>query len=277
MKHKIYPCLWFDGQAQEAAAFYCTAFTHSKMVEDNGMVVIWELEGYKFMGLNGGPQFKANPSVSFFVTCENIEEVKRYWNILSQDAQIMMPLDKYSWSEYYGFLKDKYGISWQIFKGDQVKQKITPCLLFTDDNFGNADKAVKFYTNVFKDSEIDHVIYYPEDSEQRKDLVEHSQFVINDTVFMAMDGKGEHHFGFNEAVSFVIGCDEQADIDYFWDALGKDGEEQMCGWLKDQFGLSWQIVPSMLGKLMSDPERGQRVVQAFLKMRKFDIQALLDA
>ena len=276
MSHPIYPCLWFDGQAQEAAKYYCSFFKNANISTDNGMVVIWELEGFRFMGLNGDPQFKPNPSVSFFITCESKEEVDQYWKHLSDGGQVMMPLDTYSWSEYYGFVKDKFGIAWQIYKGDQSMQKIIPCLLFTDEHFGQADNAIKWYQKIFKDHEVDHVYYYPEDELGRKNLVEHAQFTLNKSVMMAMDGKGEHHFEFNEAISFVISCDTQEEIDHYWNGLTEGGEESMCGWLKDAFGVSWQVVPSKLGTWMNDPEKGPRVIEAFMKMRKFDIQTLLN-
>lgn len=140
MNNEISLCLWFDGQAKEAAEFYCSVFENSKITSENPMMVTFELNGRKMMGLNGGPQFK-----------------------------------------------------------------------------------------------------------------------------------------FNEATSLVVNCENQEEIDYYWEKLTEGGEESMCGWLKDKFGLSWQIVPSILGKLMSDPEKGQRVMQAFLQMRKFDIQTLLNA
>jgi predicted 3-demethylubiquinone-9 3-methyltransferase (glyoxalase superfamily) len=140
MSNPIYPCLWFDGQAKEAADFYCTVFKDSKILSENSMVVNFELNGKKFMALNGGP-----------------------------------------------------------------------------------------------------------------------------------------HFKFNEAVSFVVECDTQEEIDHYWNKLTEGGSESMCGWLKDKYGVSWQIVPAVLGKLMSDPEKAPRVVQAFLKMKKFDIEALLKA
>lgn len=140
MNNEISLCLWFDGKAKEAAEFYCSVFENSKITSENPMMVTFELNGRKMMGLNGGPQFK-----------------------------------------------------------------------------------------------------------------------------------------FNEATSLVVNCENQEEIDYYWEKLTEGGEESMCGWLKDKFGLSWQIVPSILGKLMSDPEKGQRVMQAFLQMRKFDIQTLLNA
>jgi predicted 3-demethylubiquinone-9 3-methyltransferase (glyoxalase superfamily) len=140
MKNSIHPCLWFNGNALEAANFYCTVFTNSKITINTPMVVNFELNGQKFMGLNGGP-----------------------------------------------------------------------------------------------------------------------------------------HFTFNEAVSFVVECDTQEEIDYFWTKLTEGGNESMCGWLKDKYGVSWQIVPRILAKLMTDQSRAQRVMQAFMQMKKFDIATLLNA
>ncbi len=280
MTNKIYPCLWFDGQASAAAAFYSSIFPGSGIVSSNPMVTIWELCGQRFMGLDGGPMFKPNPSISFFVTCEDSEEADAIWNKLSESARIMMPLGKYDWSEYYGFLQDKFGISWQIFKGNHtdLNQKIVPCLLFTDGNFGKANAAVHFYTSVFTNSRTDSILFYTEEEMKEKNIVKHSQFVLDGHVFMAMDGAGTHNYSFTEGLSFVISCATQEQIDYYWNTFTSDGgQESMCGWCKDKFGVSWQIVPSILGELMNDPERSSRVQAAFLKMKKFDIDQLLKA
>ncbi|WP_317899384.1 VOC family protein [Aurantibacillus circumpalustris] len=140
MKNKLYPCLWFDGKAKEAAEYYCSIFKNSKITSENPLVIIFELNGFKFMGLNGGPNYKFSP-----------------------------------------------------------------------------------------------------------------------------------------ATSFVIECDTQEEIDHYWEKLGEGGVYNQCGWLDDKFGMSWQIVPSILGKLMSDPEKSQRVIQAFMQMKKFEIEKLLNA
>ena len=280
MTNPIYPCLWFDDQAQAAAAFYCTIFPNSKIVSENSIVTIWELSEQKFMGLNGGPMFTPNPSVSFFVTCETNEEVDAIWNKLNEDAKIMMALDSYDWSDYYGFIQDKFGISWQIFKGkySDVNQKIVPSFLFTDANFGKANAAVHFYTSVFSNSKTEGILFYTESEMKEKNIVKHSQFVLDGNVFMAMDGAGNHNFSFNEALSFVIECETQNEIDYYWNAFTSDGgQESNCGWCKDKFGISWQVVPKIVGKLMADPEKGQKVQAAFMQMKKFDIETLLKA
>ena len=243
------------------------------------MVVNFELNGQKFMGLNGGPQFAFNPSISMFVISESDSEIDDLWKQLLEGGSVMMPLDKYDWSEKFGYLKDRFGLAWQIMKGklSDVNQKITPTFLFTNEQYGRAESAVKFYTSVFPKSEINGILLYEDGDEQPKGKVKHAQFALNGQVFMAMDGSGSHDFAFNEALSFVVTCDTQEEIDTYWNKLSEGGSESMCGWLKDRFGVSWQIVPSVLGKLMSDPAKSPRVMQAFLKMKKFDIEKLMEA
>jgi len=279
MINKIYTCLWFDGKAQEAAKYYCSAFNHSKLLSENDIVSLFEVEGTKIMCLNGGPHYKHTPAVSQFITCEEDSEIERLWNHLSKDGKVLMALGKYDWSEHYGWCEDKFGVSWQIFKGkmSEVKQKIVPCFLFVGKSFGKAEAALKLYTSVITNSKIEGILKYENTQSDLDGKVLHSQFRLNDTVFMAMDGPGEHHYTFSPATSFVIECETQQEIDYYWEKLGEGGIYNQCGWLDDQFGISWQIIPKVLQELMSDPERAPRVVQAFLKMQKFDIQALLKA
>jgi predicted 3-demethylubiquinone-9 3-methyltransferase (glyoxalase superfamily) len=278
MNNNIHPCIWYDGNAKEAASFYTSLFANSKITADTPMVVNFELSGQKFMGLNGGPMFKTNPSISFTVISESDEEVNKLWTALSDGGMIMMPLDKYDWSEKYGFLQDKFGLSWQIMKGkySDVNQKITPTLLFVGSSYGKAEAAVKLYAEIFPASSIQGMLLYQlNEGAAQAGKVKHSQFILDGKVFMAMDGFGAHEFAFNEAISFVVECKDQEEIDHYWNKLTSDGgKESMCGWLKDKFGISWQIVPTILGKLMSDPAKAGKVMQAFMKMKKFDIAAL---
>jgi predicted 3-demethylubiquinone-9 3-methyltransferase (glyoxalase superfamily) len=277
MNNNIYPCIWYNGNAREAAAFYCTVFPHSKIMADTPMVVNFELYGQKFMGLNGGPQYKTNPSISFFIICETDEEINELYAKLMDGAIPMMPLGAYPWSDRYAFLQDKFGLSWQLMKGNynDVNQKITPSFLFVGNHFKKAEAAVKFYTDIFPQSSIDGLLLYTKEEGQAAGAVKHSQFSISKKVFMAMDGPGEHTFAFNEAVSLVVECKNQEEIDYYWNSLTADGgAESMCGWLKDKFGVSWQIVPVVLETLMSNPEKASKVMEAFMKMKKFNIAAL---
>lgn len=277
MNNNIHPCIWYDGNAKAAAEFYCTVFPGAKITVDSPMVVNFELYGQKFMGLNGGPMFKTNPSVSFLIICEEDNEIELLWKALSEDGMVMMPLDKYDWSERYGFVQDKFGLAWQIMKGkySDVNQKITPTLLFVGNSFGKAEAAVKYYTEVVKPSSVDGILLYAENEGPAAGSVKHSQFILDGKVFMAMDGYGEHKFAFNEGISFVVECKDQEEIDYFWNTLTSDGgQESMCGWLKDKFGVSWQIIPKNIGTLMMDPINGQKAMQALMQMKKIDIAKL---
>lgn len=140
-----------------------------------------------------------------------------------------------------------------------MENQIYPCLWFD----GQAKAAATFYCSVFKNSHI---------TEDTSMVV---TFQLNGTKFMALNGGP--HFKFNEAISFVVNCETQEEIDYYWNKLTEGGQESMCGWLKDKFGMSWQIVPTILPKLLNDPEKAGSVMKAFMQMKKFDIEKLLKA
>ena len=277
--NSIYPCIWFDGQAQAAARFYCSVFKNSQITSDSQIVVNFELAGQKFMGLNGGPMYQVNPSISFFVVAETETETDEIWNKLSEGGTVLMPLDKYAWSEKYGWIQDRFGVSWQVSLGNihEVGQKFTPSLMFVGAQYGKAEEAIHTYTSIFKDSSIVGILHADGSDGEKPGAVQHAQFKINNYVLMAMESAHEHAFTFNEGISLAVECQNQEEIDYYWNKLTEGGEESMCGWLKDKYGVSWQIVPEVLGKLMSDPSRSERVVNAFLKMKKFDIATLEQA
>lgn len=279
MKNSIYPCLWFNGNAKEAADFYCSVFINSEITAENQFVVMFESSGQKFMCLNGGPEFSFNPSISFFVVCETEQEVDSAWKSLLQGGEVLMPLDKYEWSSKYGWIQDRFGVSWQLSFGpiSDVGQKFTPTLMFTGDKCGRAEEAIKFYTSIFEKSDVVGILRYSKEDGEVEGNIKHAQFKLGEQVFMAMDSSLMHEVSFNESISFVVECRIQEEIDYYWNKLTDEGEESMCGWLKDKFGISWQIVPTILDKLLNDPTRSQRVVDAFMKMKKFDIEKLVTA
>ena len=156
-------------------------------------------------------------------------------------------------------------------------QKITPFLWF--DN--NAEEAVEFYTSIFKNSKGGDVSHYEEQgaevSGKPKGSVMTVPFQLNGQDFVALNGGPLYKF--SEAISFVVNCESQEEVDYFWEKLSEGGAEVQCGWLKDKFGLSWQVVPTDLGKLFSspDPEKTNRVMKAMLNMKKLDIKILKEA
>lgn len=276
MNNKIYPCLWFDGKAKEASEFYLSVFGNGRIISENQMVIIFEIDGQKFMGLNGGPQFKINPSLSFYTVFDTPEEVDAAWKKLIEGGSALMPINKYPWSECYGWLQDRYGVSWQLTLGNSAEmgQKFTPSLMFTGNNNGRAGHAINHYTSIFKDSSVRFIARYEDGDNDLTGNIKHAQFILNGQVFAVMESSMNHHFTFNEGLSLVIECDTQEEIDHYWEHLTDGGEEIQCGWLKDRFGVSWQVIPSVLEKLMQDPEKMQKAVEAFMNMKKFEIDKL---
>ena len=280
MKEKITPCLWFDGQAKEAATLYCSVFADAKITAQSPIVTAIEVSGQSITLLDGGPIYKPNPSISFYYICEKAEELDRIWKAFSKEGTVLMPLDKYPWGEKYGWINDKHGISWQFSLGklSDVGQKITPCLLFTGKQYGRAEEALNHYSSIFKNSKVDGILRYGKnESPDEEGKVKHAQFGLNGQKFMVMDSAQPHNFTFSEGVSLTIHCQTQEEIDYYWGKLTESGEESMCGWLKDKFGVSWQVIPTILNKIMSDPAKAGKAAQAFMSMRKFNIEQLVQA
>ncbi len=275
MINKIDPCLWFDKEAKAAAKFYCPVFKDSTIPAATPMVTTFEIGGRKFMGLNGGPMFKVNPSVSFFVMGNTAEEIDDLWAKLSEGGSVMMPLNKYPWSEKYGWCQDQYGVNWQLMiKTMESSDKIIPAMLFTGPQAGKAEEAMKLYTSLFDHSGIMSIMRYEKGEPGPEGWIKHARFLVNNQVFIAFDSSMPHGFSFSEGISFVVECETQAEIDHFWNSFTMEGEESMCGWLKDKFGFSWQIIPAILSKLMSNPATAQKTIAAFMQMKKFDIAAL---
>jgi len=278
MQNNIKPCLWFDNNAREAAEFYCSLFKNSKITSENQFMVAFDLNGAEIMGMNGGPMYKINPSISLFAVCESIDKTNQLWDKLFNGGSEMMTIDKYPWSERYGWLIDKFGMTWQIsvVNNPEDKESIRPSMLFTNDLFGKAESAINFYKTIFNNSETEIILHYPE-GDVNAGKVLYSEFKLNNYGIIAMDGPGVHDFSFNEGVSFMVECNTQDEIDHYWSKLTEGGHENRCGWLKDRFGVCWQIVPAVLGKLMSDPDKAARVGPVLMKMVKLDLAALENA
>jgi predicted 3-demethylubiquinone-9 3-methyltransferase (glyoxalase superfamily) len=285
---EITPHLWFDKEAVEAAEFYAQAFPHAKVtnvsiIKDTPSgdcdIVSFELLGQPFQAISAGPLFRFTPAISFLVRCSTLDQVDALWNKLSDGGTPLMALDSYPFSERYGWTNDRYGLSWQVMHDarGEIDQAIVPTLMFVGDVCGKAEDAAELYTTVFPASRIDHVQHYGEGEEpDRPGTVRHLYFALDDYKFAAMDSARDHDFGFNEAVSLMVGCDNQEEIDYYWNRLSAAPEAEQCGWLKDRFGVSWQVVPTALDDLMNrgTEEQVARVTQAFLQMKKIDIASL---
>jgi predicted 3-demethylubiquinone-9 3-methyltransferase (glyoxalase superfamily) len=274
MTQAPHPCLWFDGNAQQAADFYCSVFADSKILTRNAMVNEWEIMGLKIMGLNAGPMFKINPGISLSVNLTSEAEIHRIYNALIDGGSAMMQLGKYDWSLLYGWLKDKYGMTWQLTLAETDSIKLS--MLFTDTVLGKAAEATDLYTSVFENSKSIFKAPYPAGSPYEGYLM-YSEFTLGGRLYGAMDGPGGHTFAFNEGVSLVVTCDTQAELDHIWNTLTTNGgSESQCGWLKDPYGVSWQIIPKILSEKMNagDGKRSGQMMQALMGMKKLIISDL---
>ena len=292
---KITPHLWFDKEAKEAAEFYTSLFPDSTVkgittLHDTPSgdtdIVSFELAGQSFMAISAGPLFKFNPSVSFILNFDPSRDkearsnLDTLWERLSQGGTALMPLDRYPFSERYGWVQDRYGLSWQLILSDPEGEErpfIVPSLMFVGDVAGRAEEAINFYLSIFRNSKIGALIRYGAGQEPDKEgTVMFADFMLEGQWFAAMDSAREHNFAFNEAISFLVDCDTQEEIDTYWERLSAVPEAEQCGWLKDKFGLSWQISPTALREMMANGTREQidRVTQAFLPMKKFEVAEL---
>jgi predicted 3-demethylubiquinone-9 3-methyltransferase (glyoxalase superfamily) len=280
---RITPHLWFDRQAKEAAEFYVSFFDDSRISSivtisgtpsGDAELVSFQIMGYAFMAISAGPYFRINPSISFHAKCRTHGEVDGLWDKLSEGGTVLMELGEYPFSKRYGWIQDKFGVSWQVIhtEGD-FKQRITPALMFVGDVCGRAEEALGFYVSVFRDASAQVLARYGDGEEPDKPgTVKYALFTLEGQEFGAMDSGWTHDFGFNEAVSLIINCRDQQEIDYFWDRLSAVPEAEQCGWVKDKFGVSWQIVPANMAELLG--RNPARTTPVMLKMKKIIIADL---
>lgn len=303
---KIVPHLWFDKEAKEAAKFYVSAFggstsspqadgskiTHISTLHDTPSgdcdIVSFDLCGYSFMAISAGPIFTLNPCISFMLNFDPSTDndarkhLDALWEKLSDGGTPRMAIDKYPFSDRYGWIEDKYGVNWQLIltKPDgEPRPFIMPSLMFTGDITGKAGEAMDFYVSVFKDAKRGFTAEYPEGASPEPDAkIMFAEFMLEGQWFTAMDSGHMHKFAFNEAISLLVCCKDQKEIDYYSDKLSADPAAEQCGWLKDKYGLSWQVSPiAMEEMLASDQEAVDRVMEAFMPMKRVDLAALRKA
>jgi len=279
MNNNIYPCVWFDNNGPEAAKFYCTIFPDTKITEETHFVQMLSINGQNLMLLTAGPNFKPNASISFLIANTDEKETERLYHKLVEGGMAMMPLDSYPFSKKYGWVMDKYGVTWQLYTGDNSSpgQYFTPTFMFVNKQNGRAKEAMDFYTRLFPGSKIEGVMEYPEGGGDTAGNVMHAQFNISGYMLACMDSSMDHKFDFSEGISIVVLTNNQEETDYHWNSMTKDGgEESMCGWLKDKFGVSWQIVPKILLQSINHPDKtkAQKAMQVMMQMKKIVIADL---
>lgn len=282
MTQKITPNLWFDG-AKDAVDFYLDAFGNGQVVNtiyypnsaEEGLAdfqldlagkelaIDFELGGQRFTAINAGPEFTFNPSVSFMVNFDpSIDDQARehldaLWGKLMDGGKVLMELGEYPYSKRYGWVQDRYGLTWQLILTDpdgEPRPFIIPSLMFSGENTNRAEEAANFYISVFENSRVGEVARYQEDTGPAKaGSVMFADLMLENQWFAVMDSGVEQNFTFNEAVSFAVECKDQEEIDRLWGLLSAVPESEQCGWCKDKYGVSWQIVPANMAELMEKP------------------------
>lgn len=260
------------------------------------LTVEFEIDGYKIVGLNGGPVFQFTPALSFTVNFdpskdpEAREHLDDIWEALADGGSTLMPLQEYPFSKRYGWVKDKYGVTWQLILTDpegEPRPHIIPSFMFANEISGRAEEAINFYTSVFEDAEPGNLTRYVEGGGElnpqgmKEGTLMFGDFMLEGQWFAAMDSGAGHDFTFNEGISLMVMCKDQEEIDYYWGKLSAKPEFEQCGWVKDQFGVSWQITPVGMEAILNDPdkERANRAMAAMMKMKKIviaDLEAAAD-
>ena len=285
---KIIPHLWFNDDAEEAVNLYVDLFKNSGIISKtivpntpsgDTMILDFYLDSLRFNAINGGPYFKLNPSISLMVSCDSVEEVDTLYETLSVEGIELMALGTYAFSKRYAWIQDRYGLNWQLFYNDSGKPvpKIRPTMLFAGDVCGKGQEAIDFYADIFENFSMGERSHYgPNEAMDSRAKINYAEFKIEGSELLLMDHAMGGDFTFNEAFSFVILCNTQDEIDYYWGKLSHYPEAEQCGWLKDRFGVSWQVVPQMMIDVMENgsAEDINSITEAFLKMKKFDILEL---
>jgi len=287
---RIVPNIWFDHTAAEAAAFYADVFPDGRIVETvnyptEGLLdfqqefaglplsVTFELGGYRFVGINAGPEFPVNPSVSFMLHFApgEVQRLDALYDALLQGGQALMPLDTYEFSPRFGWVADKYGVTWQLMLAtdDEPRPFVMPSMLFTELAANRAGEAIAYWTDVFGGTARTIARRGDQDPGGPAGSVMYGEFELLGQRFTAMDSGMTHGFTFTPGVSLMVSCDGQEEIDRLWAALSAVPDAEQCGWCADRFGLSWQLVPSNLEELMATPGSYEKL----MGMKKIEISA----
>lgn len=293
---QIIPNLWFPGNAEEAGKFYAAAFSEvggpgfaSSTVEgrypDEGLqdfqrdfagkalTVSVKIADTHLTLINAGPEFAPNPSISFMLNFDPLmfgdagaggdeaqarERLSDLWHALLDGGKALMPLTEYPFSRLFGWVQDKYGVSWQLMLTNPVGEPrpfLMPSLMFCGPAQNRATEMVDYYLSLFPDAQLGARSLYPAPTgPATTESVMFSDFRIGDQWLVAMDSGVEQPFTFSPGVSLSVQCADQAEIDRLWDALSAVPEAEQCGWLVDRAGVSWQIVPANMAELMAKPD-----------------------
>ena len=292
MAQKIIPNLWFNGVARTAAEFYVEAFANAgcdarvsnttyypsegladfqKGLEGKELTVSFKLDDMEFVAINAGPEFAPTAAISFLVNFDPsrddqaVEHLDALWAMLQDGGEAIIEVGEHPFSKRYGWVRDKYGFSWQLMLTNPAGEPapfIVIDFLFGGSAQNRGEEAMNFYASVFNDTSVNIVARYPADQPPvAKDGVMFGELKLEGQQFAVMDSAVDQADSFTEAISLAVFCRDQAEIDALWNALSAVPEAEQCGWCKDKFGVSWQIVPANIDALMTRPGAYEKLME----------------
>lgn len=289
MAHRIIPAIWFNRNAREAVDHYLSVFDDSEELSASNypteglmdfqqplagdtLEIQFRIGDLTFSAINAGSEFRPNPSISFLVHFDPSQDadaearLDRIWKHLLIGGLIRMELSSYPFSPHYGWVEDRYGVNWQLMTsqpGDEPRPFVTPMLMYPHGRT-QASEAIELYTWLFEDSQRGDTFPYSDLPDagsagpQPQGALAYADFTLSGQWFAAMDSGAPQDFTFNEGISLMTLCSDQAEIDRLWDVLSTQPDAEQCGWCKDRFGVSWQVVPEKMPDI-SEPEAFQKM------------------
>ncbi|HEL1997878.1 TPA: VOC family protein [Streptococcus suis] len=283
----IIPHLWYDTEAKEAVAFYAELFggkidwtyTITDTPSGDSDLIQFQLGDLTLAAISAGPYFKLNESMSLMVNVASKDEVTRLYQALSEGGRMLMPLGEYPFSPYYVWLEDRFGLSWQLSYAPDLDKpyQFDICLLFSQEQVGLAQPMLDYYKDKLPQASVGQLSYYGEgEAAVEAAKLNYAELLVAGQKMIVMDHGYGGEASFNEAFSLMVYVDSQDELNFYYDLLSAVPEAEMCGWVKDQFGISWQIVPRVLMEAYdtASPETVKVVNAAVMTMKRLDIAAI---
>ena len=282
MDQRIIPAIWCDGTADEAARFYADVFREGSVVEQApGLAATVSIHGFGLSLINGGDQYAPNPSISCILNFDPLlfggeDQARAYLDELYERLSgggVLMELGEYPFSARYTWVRDRFGMTWQLMLTDPAGEPrpfILPSFMFGGTNHANAEEATEAWIALFDDARRGALRRYGEGGPMEAGTIMFTDFTLCGTWMAAMDSGAFHDFTFTPGVSMIVSCRDQEEIDRYWAGLSAVPEAERCGWCVDRWGVSWQVVPDNIAELMADAATREKILQ----MGKIDLTRL---
>ena len=282
MDQRIIPAIWCDGTADEAARFYVDVFREGSVVEQApGFAATVSIHGFRLSLINGGDQYAPNPSISCILNFDPLlfggeDQARAYLDELYERLSgggVLMELGEYPFSPRYTWVRDRFGMTWQLMLTDPAGEPrpfILPSFMFGGTNHANAEEATETWIALFDDSRRGVLYRYEEGGPMAAGTVMFTDFTLRGTWMSARDSGASHDLTFTPGVSMIVSCRDQEEIDRYWTRLSAVPEAGRCGWCVDRWGVSWQVVPHNIAELMADAATREKILQ----MDKIDLTRL---